>query len=255
MRALLAQLPSVLRDPAANARRAVQALAAHSEVTIAVFPELFLSAYDLRSLVQTARRPDCGELAEIAEAAAQYETAVVVGFAELNTDGGFSNSVACIDRDGTLAGVYRKTQLYADERKVFTPGRELTLVCLAGLIVGPLICFDIEFPEPARVLAVAGAELLVTVSANMDPYEADHELASRARALDNRIPHLYVNGVGVVGPLRLCGASRSIGPDGAVLASAGGAETLLVAPIGVAAHNDDVDYLRRLPEHLPVAAH
>ena len=45
--------------------------------------------------------------------------------------------------------------------------------------VGPLICFDIEFPEPARELAAAGAELLVTASANMAPFGPDHEVATR----------------------------------------------------------------------------
>jgi predicted amidohydrolase len=57
VRALLAQLESVLKDPAANAARAAEALAAHPEADIAVFPELFLSAYDLRALDETARRP------------------------------------------------------------------------------------------------------------------------------------------------------------------------------------------------------
>ena len=55
MEALLAQLESAIRDPAANAKRAVEALAAYPDVGIAVFPELFLSAYDLHSLDRTAR--------------------------------------------------------------------------------------------------------------------------------------------------------------------------------------------------------
>ena len=113
VRALLAQLESVLRDPPANAARAAEALAAHPEADIAVFPELFLGAYDLRALDETARPVDCDELATVAAAAAAAGTAVVIGFAERNDDGSCSNSVACIDRDGSLAGVYRKTQLYA----------------------------------------------------------------------------------------------------------------------------------------------
>ncbi len=253
MRALLAQLESVRGDPPANAERAAEALAAHPEADIAVFPELYLSAYDLRAIDETARPVDCDELRAVAEAAALAGTAVVIGFAERNDDGSYSNSVACIDRDGSRAGVYRKTQLFAGERKVFRPGTELRLVRLAGLAVAPLICFDVEFPEPVRALALAGAELLVTASANMEPFAPDHELATRARALENRLPHLYANAVGTIGRLEFVGRSRSVGPAGEVLAEAGAEELLLVAPVGTHGVDDEsLDYLSQLPAPLPV---
>jgi predicted amidohydrolase len=253
MNALLAQLESVLRDPRANVERAVAALEQHPDVDYAVFPELFLSAYDLRSLEETALAPDGDELADVAAAAARTGTAVVIGFAERLDDGTYANSAACIDRDGTLAAVYRKTQLFAGERKVFRAGDELCLVPLAGRLVAPLICFDVEFPEPVRALALAGAELLVTVSANMEPYGDDHEIATRARSLENHLPHLYANAVGVVRSHSFVGRSRSVGAAGEVLAAAGAAEELLVAPVGGAgAASEQVDYLRQLPEALPV---
>jgi predicted amidohydrolase len=150
--------------------------------------------------------------------------------------------------------VYRKTQLFGAEQGVFRPGDALRIVRLGGVEVGPLICFDIEFPEPARQLARAGAELLVTASANMAPFGADHELATRARALENRIPHLYANAVGASGDLRLIGRSRSIDAGGVVLAEAASdEETLLVVPVGTAGANDErVDYLRHLPHDLKV---
>jgi predicted amidohydrolase len=253
VRALLAQLESVLRDPPANAARAADALAAHPDADIAVFPELFLSAYDLRALDETARPTECAELETVAGAAAAAGTAVVIGFAERNEDGSCSNSVACIDRDGSLAGVYRKTQLFAGERKVFRPGRELRIVELAGVAVAPLICFDVEFPEPVRALAVAGAELLVTASANMEPFAPDHELATRARALENRLPHLYANAVGTIGRLSFVGLSRSVGAAGEALAQAGAGEELLLAPVGTRGTVDEsLDYLSQLPDPLPV---
>jgi predicted amidohydrolase len=232
VRALLAQLASVPGQTQANAERAVAALAAHPEVEIAVFPELFLCGYDLSMVSQAALRPDCAELGTIAAAAAAASTAVVVGFAERADDGSLANSVACIDRDGSLAGVYRKTRLFGAEPDVFRPGDELEVVRLAGLDVGPLICFDIEFEEPARELADAGAELLVTASANMAPFGPDHELATRARAFENGLPHLYTNGVGAIGGFRLVGGSRSVDAFGAVLAEAGpDEEALLVVPV------------------------
>jgi predicted amidohydrolase len=253
VRALIAQLESVVGDPAANIVRAVAAIEERPDVDIAVFPELFLSAYDLRSLEWTALAADGEELAEIAAVAAGAATAVVIGFAERLDDGCFANSAACIDADGTLVAVYRKTRLFGSERKAFTPGDELSLAALAGRLVAPLICFDIEFPEPARALAIAGAELLVTVSANMEPYGDDHEIATRARALENHLPHLYANAVGVVDRHHFVGRSRSIGARGDVLAAAGRSEELLVAPVGEGgAASEQVDYLKQLRAALPV---
>ena len=232
MRALLAQLASIPGQTQANAERAVETLTAHPEVEIAVFPELYLGGYDLSLVPESARAPDSPELRAIAAAAAAASTAVVVGFAERAEDGSFFNSVACIDRDGSLAGVYRKTRLFGAEPDVFEAGDEQRVVRLAGLDVGPLICFDIEFREPARELAAAGAELLVTSSANMAPFGPDHERATRERALENRLPHLYANGVGTIGGFRLVGGSRSVDASGAVLADAAFAEeTLLVVPV------------------------
>jgi (R)-amidase len=252
--ALLAQLASVPGRTETNAERAVEVLAAQPDVDIAVFPELFLGAYDLSLLPQAARPSDCPELRAIAEAAAAASTAVVVGFAEQDADGSVANSVACIDRDGSLAAVYRKTQLFDEEQRVFRPGEALRVVRLAGVDVGPLICFDVEFPEPARRLGAAGARLLVTASANMAPFGPDHEIATRARALENRLPHLYANAVGAVGDLLLVGRSRSVGTDGAVLAEAASdVEALLVAPVGPGGVGDGrVDYLRHLPGNLTV---
>ena len=255
MHALLAQLASVQGHPPANAERAVEELTARPEVEIAVFPELFLSGYDLSLLDQTALALDCPELRAVANAAQVASTAVVVGFAERCAGGSFANSVACIDADGSLAGVYRKTQLFGAERRVFRPGDALRIVRLAGVNVGPLICFDVEFPEPARQLARAGAELLITASANMDPFVADHEIATRARALENRVPHLYANAVGTVGSTRFVGHSRSVAATGDVLSAAASTEeALLVAPVGTAGTDDErVDYLRQLRHDLDVA--
>jgi predicted amidohydrolase len=234
VRALLAQLASVPGQTETNAERAAEVLGAHPEVDIAVFPELYLGGYDLSLVPQSAREPDAPELRSIAAAAVAASTAVVVGFAERAEDGTLFNSVACIDRDGSLAGVYRKTRLFGAEPEVFEPGDTLDVVRLAGLDVGPLICFDIEFPEPARELAAAGAELLVTASANMAPFGPDHERATRERALENRLPHLYANGVGTIGGFELVGGSRFVAATGAVLADAGfSEEALLVVPLAL----------------------
>lgn len=211
-----------------------------------VFPELFLSGYTLDGIAALAIERDGPELGRVREVALQTHTAVLIGFAEPVGDG-VANSAACIDSHGRLAGVYRKLFLFGAEADAFVPGDETLVVNLDGEWVAPLICFDVEFPEVARSAATAGAQLLVTISANMEPYYRDHELHSRARALENRLPHLYANRVGAESGFDFVGGSRSIAPTGEILAEAGAEEELLAAPVAeVAGFDTQVDYLRFL---------
>jgi predicted amidohydrolase len=263
MQALLAQLSCRIGDVEGNAARAVEAIRSHPEVDIAVFPELYLSGYTYRDLDALARAADCPELRQIADAAAEAGTAVVIGFAEKMPDG-VGNSVACIDRDGSLAGVYRKTNLFGSEVDAgFKEGEELLIVDLAGRRVAPLICFDIEFPEPARQVTLAGADLLVTASANMDPFYIDHAVGVVARAHENRRPHLYANMVGEGDGLVFVGASRSVAPTGETLveASQDREELLVVAVAELGGFDEETDYPTlvrpprpvKLPESEPAA--
>jgi predicted amidohydrolase len=254
MQALLAQLSNRIGDVDGNATRAVEAIRAHPEVDIAVFPELFLSGYTYRDLDALARDRECEELARIARAAAEADTAVVVGFAE-RTSRGVANSVACIDGDGSTAAVYRKTYLFESEAEAgFVPGEELVVLELAGRRIAPLICFDIEFPEPARQVTLAGADLFVTASANMDPFFIDHAVASVARAHENRRPHLYANPVGTGDGLVFVGGSRSVAPTGqTVVEASSDREELLVVPVAERGGFDPrTDYPRYVRPPLPV---
>ena len=255
MLALLAQLASAQGDVRANAERAAEAIGAHPEADFAVFPELYLSGYTMNGLDELARPGDAPELRLIADAAAKASTAVVVGFPESRGSGRPANAAACIDRDGSLVGVYRKTQLFGAEQDAFEPGDELMIFELAGRRIAPLVCFDVEFPEPTRQLALAGAELLAVASANMDPFYVDHEVATRARAVENRVPLVYANAVGHLDGLTFVGGSRSVTPSGEILAEASdGTERLLLAPVADAGDVDErVDYLRHLPGELKVS--
>lgn len=253
MHALLCQLGSTLGDPARNAQRAAEAILAHRDVDLAVFPELYLGGYSYHGLERSARTVDDEELRIVRRACADAGTAAVVGFAE-RTARGLANSAAILDGDGSVAAVYRKTQLFGGERDVFVPGEELLVLPLLGRRVAPLICFDIEFPEPARAAALAGADLLVTASANMRPFYVDHEVASKARAVENRVAHLYANAVGPGDEFVFVGGSRAVSPLGEVLAEGSqDREELLVVEVPEPGGSDErVDYLRALQPVPPV---
>lgn len=250
MKALLAQLSPAAGDPAANAGRAT-GIVESADAEIVVFPELYLTGYDLERVGALAVEPTSECVAALRAAAARSRTAVVVGFAE-RRGGGFSNALALIDERGELVAVQRKVQLFGEERVVFDPGEELVLAALAGRSVGPLICFDMEFPELARALARAGADLLVTAAANMEPFYSDHQIAAQARALDNRLPHLYCNRCGEEAGLTFLGGSRAVRSDGTIEAQAAEDERLLAVDFHPEPADDRVDYLAQLPVGIDV---
>jgi predicted amidohydrolase len=258
MRALLAQVDPVPGVPAAGAARIAEELAAHEDADLAIFPELHLGGYDLSRLDETALTLEDPVIGRVREAAERSGTAVVTGFAERLDDGRPANAALVVDERGEIAAVYRKANLFGREADAFEPGGELVVADAAGAALGLLICFDVEFPEPARALARSGAGVLVTVAANMAPYFADHELASRARALDNRRPHLYVNRVGAEDGESFVGGTRAIASDGSVIAEAPprGERVLLVevplAPRPAGEVDEHVDYLALVRDDLPV---
>lgn len=255
MRVLLGQLSPAPGDLEANADTVCEAVSAHPRADLAAFPELFLSGYDADRAGELAVTPDHPALARIRETARRYATSVVIGFAE-RVPGGVANSAACIDAGGAWVATYRKTHLFgADEHAAFSAGDALVVTELAGHRIGPLICFDVEFPEPARALTRAGAEVLVTVSANMEPYAPDHALASRARALDNRRPHVYVNRVGSESGHRFVGGSAAIRADGSLITQLGDEPALVEIDLDVPTTTDEaVDYLAHLRADLRVEA-
>ena len=159
------QLSPRIGEQTANHRQSV--LAIHEAVSagadVVVLPELVTSGYvfesraEAESLAITSTHPLFGEWAA---AAAQGSAVVIGGFCERGDNGNLYNSAAAVDASGVRA-VYRKTHLWDREKLFFTPGDEPppVLQTSAGRL-GVLICYDLEFPEVTRALALAGAELL-----------------------------------------------------------------------------------------------
>ena len=247
MQVTLAQLAPRPREVRANLKRAREVVGASAESELVVFPELFLSGYQLRDAEPLALELNGPELAELRAAAGDARTAVIVGAAE-RWNGAVANSAVCIDASGELAGVYRKTHPFGPERGVYAAGDELLTVELGGRVLGLMICFDMEFPEVGRTLARRGADMLVTISANSSPYEIDHAVFARARALENGLPHVYVNRVGEEDGLAFCGGSLAVDPDARTLAEAGHeGEATVGAELGAPGRRDpETSYLDRL---------
>jgi len=130
---------------------------------VVVLPELVTCGYNFSS-EEEARRvaiaADHQIFAEWSQLAAQGEAVVIGGFCEQGPHGGIYNSAALVDGSGVLA-VYRKTHLWNLEKVLFVPGEAVPPVLnTSAARIGVLVCYDLEFPEMPRSLALAGAELV-----------------------------------------------------------------------------------------------
>lgn len=143
------------------------------------------------------------------------------------------NSSVLIDDKGEILGIYRKTHPFPTERKEgggwTTPGTEAPVIETRLGSIGMIICYDGDFPELSRVLALKGAEIITRPSALLRSYDI-WELTNLARSYDN---HVYMIGVNSVGPDAgenyYFGNSMIVSPIAQKLAQARGGEEVISA--------------------------
>src|SRR5919198_3451819 len=234
MRIALAQINSVVGDLAGNANRVTARIeeAKSQNVDLVLFPELIVTGYPPEDLllrpgfVRAAERT----LEEIARSCRGI--AALVGTPHFDRD---LFNVCAVCADGEVKAVYRKRFLpnygVFDEDRYFAPGRDLVLLRLGEALVGVTVCEDMWQPgPPATDLALAGAELLVNLSAS--PFhlgkEREREEMFRARARDNVCFVAFCNAVGAQDELVFDGHSLVLDDEGTVLARAPGFEECLL---------------------------
>jgi 5-aminopentanamidase len=165
VRVACCQIAPDVTDRVASAAASTAAIAAAIDrgAQIVVLPELASSGYVFESAEEAraaAIASDDELLASWSAEAARGDAIVVGGFCELAADGRVFNSAALVDADGVRA-VYRKLHLWHDERRWFSPGEQAApVVDTAFGRIGLAVCYDLEFPELTRGLALAGADLI-----------------------------------------------------------------------------------------------
>jgi NAD+ synthase (glutamine-hydrolysing) len=234
MRIALAQINTTVGGLEGNRALILSRLeeARSSGADLVLFPELAVTSYPPEDLllrpgfVRAARR----SLEEIAAATAGISALVGVPW----FDGDLYNGCA-VCSDGEIKAVYRKRFLpnygVFDEERYFAAGRDLVLLRLGEALVGVTICEDMWQPgPPATELALAGAQLLVNVSAS--PFhvgkEREREEMFQQRARDTSSYVAFVNAVGGQDELVFDGHSCVLDDEGEVLARAPGFEEALL---------------------------
>jgi len=198
-----------------------------------VLPELWNTGFAYGELAQLACETSA-HLEFLQEQARQYGIHLAGSMPEqLLTEIGsrIHNTLFVVGPEG-LAGRYRKQQLFAPmaEDRHFRPGDTPQAMATALGLVAGLVCYDLRFPELARLQAGQGAGLLV-VSAQWPAVRREHWRSLLiARAIENQIFVAACNRSGVTGNTEFGGHSLLLGPDGTVLAEAGeGAEEAYLA--------------------------
>jgi predicted amidohydrolase len=210
-----------------------QALAASEAKTdLVIFPEMFLTGYNIGDTVFSLAEPADGpSAAAVATIARDSGVSILYGYPERSGRRIYNSALFIHPTRGTIAN-YRKTHLYGqEEKRLFAPGDDLVMAELEGLKVGILICYDIEFPEAVRSLALAGAELIAVPTALIQPFDIVARTLVPARAFENQVYVAYAGMCGREGNLGYCGLSCIVGPDGNDLARAGSNPSLLFAEI------------------------
>ena len=185
--------------------------------------------------------------------AREHAVVIVGSLFEKRAPGLYHNTAVVVDRDGRLAGVYRKMHIPDDpgfyEKFYFTPGdaderRGFQPVDTALGRLGVLVCWDQWYPEAARLMALAGADILLYPTAigwdDRDDAGERHrqkqawQTIQRAHAIANGLPVLVCNRTGhepdpggQTPGIRFWGRSFAAGPQGELLAEAGEEETIL----------------------------
>lgn len=217
-------------EPQANLAQIAEALEG-ARADLIVLPELANSGYLFLSQAEVAAlaEPIPGPTTEfLTGLAARLQTHLLLGLPERSGDV-FYNSAVLVGPEG-LSGTYRKAHLFYEEKRYFQPGDlGFPLFDLKGVKLGVLICFDHLFPEAARTLALAGAQIICHPSNLVLPTYG--QLTTRVRSIENRIFWVLANRCGTedrgVKKLTYTGCSQITAPQGTILAEAPADEEML----------------------------
>jgi len=234
---------------AANWRAAKAALdlAGGGEADLVVLPEMWLTGYAYRRLDELAKGT-AESLERVGVYAKKYGYFVAGSWAERGDDGHLYNTACIVGPDGRVRARYRKVHLFGPmkEDRHFLRGRAVTVADLEIGKIGIALCYDLRFPELARKMALAGAELLLFPSQWPEVRLGHFHTLLSARAIENQVFTAGINRAGRSSSIQFGGGSTVVGPRGEVLAQLEGEEGYAETDLDldqVAAARENITYL------------
>jgi predicted amidohydrolase len=214
------QMESTPGDVAANLERLERILAAERRrgTHLLVAPEMFLTGFG-PAASQHAMATDDRRLDEVAAAARRHRVGLGASILTRRGRSNF-NTFHVWGRDGRLLGTQDKIHLWADEARRTRPGTRPLVIPTPWAALGGMVCYDVEFPEVSRSLALDGAELLLAPSAFYS--RTGWDISTRARALENGCYLAAANQIGGDPKNPHNGMTRIVDPFGNVVAEVSG---------------------------------
>ena len=243
----LAQMDVVLGQPEVNLEKAHDLAfeARRRGADLVVFPELWLSSYDLANAARYVSS-DEAPFAAMVELARQNRI-YVTGSLLTRSTRGYLNTAPLVSPAGEVLGTYSKTHLFPpiEEDKYLIPGDDMPLFDTPWGPTALALCYDLRFPELFRHYALAGAQIILIPAQWPYPRLEHWRTLLRARAIENQLFVAACNRVGRENQLHYFGRSAICDPWGETVIEAGETEVLLTAEV-------DLQRVHAIREEIPV---
>ncbi|CAK6481237.1 MULTISPECIES: carbon-nitrogen hydrolase family protein [Peribacillus] len=251
------QMNCEMGNKKANLERAYQLMreAAERGAKISVLPELFNTAYRVEDQDASLAETIPGETSDwLIVRAQEFNMTIIACILEKENNQIYDTSLV-VDKEG-LKGKYQKIHLWDQEVKRFVSGEKYPVFKLEWATMGMQICYEVGFPEGARILALKGADLIIYPSAFGEERYYAWDIATKARALENGCYVIAANRTGIEkGETIFGGHSRILDPKGIILAEATKENEVIVTEIDmnkVSEQRKTIPYLRDLNNEIVI---
>ena len=235
MRLTSIQLEIQDRDKGENLEHALNMVDQAPESDLIMLPEIWPCGYFSFDRYKTESEPLNGPIVQaLQKKALEKKCHILMGSLVENDDGKLYNTTLLLDPAGEIIAKYRKIHLFgyqSDERKLLSPGTDITVRETPWGPAGFSTCYDLRFPEFFRLMLDAGAKIFLIPSAwplaRLDAWR----LFNRARAHENLAFLFSCNCAGTNMGTTLAGHSMLVDPWGKVLAEGGEDECFVTAEV------------------------
>ncbi len=249
----IAQVKSFHGDIEKNLQRAEEIIkeASENKSNIVVFPELYYTGYFNRRVVfhELAEYSYGNLYKRLKEMAIKYNICIGMGYTEKEDESPekIFNTIMFVTNKGELGLNYRKICCWKDEKRAFTEGDKLSVCETEFGNIGVISCYDAEFPELFRGLALKGADLVFCPSVWSKWIVSRWDLSLKSGAATNLMYVVGVNNVGLTpAGKEICGDSKIISPMGDVLAQCSSTEEEILHFV------IDIDEVKKIRETYPI---
>lgn len=258
MKIALIQMDCTLGDKKANMEHAL--LLAEDAVShgsnLIVFPEMFSTGYHLDALSEdfhnlTETKENCPCVEQMRQFAKDKKVSVCGTIAYYHTNLSKKPNISCFyfNAEGECLAIYDKNHLFGQEKDFFEVGQSYPVIDTVFGKIGIMVCYDANFPEPARILACQGAEIIICPAAWRIEDIHLFDMIMPQRAAENVVYLCAVNRYGTDNGRYNPGHSQICSPEGELLAFSGAKEDIIYGELNashISALRERIPYLQDL---------